>query len=86
MKQSAESSTICCAELSVLIGENEKHFFLGRGWGGLYRRAVSVFFFLLFLMLKYFIFVDEWVQNHEILLFWQVKPVVHVFQVSKLPY
>lgn len=85
MKQSAESSTICCAELSVLIGENET-LFLGRGWGGLYRRAVSVFFFWLFLMLKYFIFVDEWVQNHEILLFWQVKPVVHVFQVSKLPY
>ncbi|CAN6578426.1 unnamed protein product [Malus baccata var. baccata] len=26
---------------------------------------------------------DEWVQNHEILLFWQVKPVVHVFQLSE---
>ncbi|KAI8543787.1 hypothetical protein RHMOL_Rhmol08G0245700 [Rhododendron molle] len=23
---------------------------------------------------------DEWVENHDILLFWQVKPVVHVFQ------
>nr|POE50777.1 pachytene checkpoint protein 2 like [Quercus suber] len=34
-------------------------------------------------MLKCFIFVDEWVQNHEILLFWQVKPVVHVFQLSE---
>ncbi|KAB2609268.1 pachytene checkpoint protein 2-like protein [Pyrus ussuriensis x Pyrus communis] len=26
---------------------------------------------------------DEWVQNHDILLFWQVKPVVHVFQLSE---
>ncbi|XP_043704626.1 pachytene checkpoint protein 2 homolog isoform X2 [Telopea speciosissima] len=26
---------------------------------------------------------DEWVENHEILLFWQVKPVVHVFQLSE---
>lgn len=26
--------------------------------------------------------VDEWVQNHDVLLFWQVKPVVHVFQVK----
>ncbi|KAE8124324.1 hypothetical protein FH972_019222 [Carpinus fangiana] len=26
---------------------------------------------------------DEWVQNHEVLLFWQVKPVVHVFQLSE---
>ncbi|KAM7479850.1 hypothetical protein LguiA_028063 [Lonicera macranthoides] len=25
---------------------------------------------------------DEWVGNHDILLFWQVKPVVHVFQLS----
>lgn len=85
MKQSAESSTICCAELSVLIGENEKHFFW-EGGGRDYTGELFLFFFLLFLMLKYFIFVDEWVQNHEILLFWQVKPVVHVFQVSKLPY
>lgn len=26
-------------------------------------------------------FVDVWVENRDILLFWQVKPVVHVFQV-----
>lgn len=26
---------------------------------------------------------DEWVQNHEVLLFWQVKPVVHAFQLSE---
>ncbi|KAJ6970612.1 pachytene checkpoint protein 2 [Populus alba x Populus x berolinensis] len=26
---------------------------------------------------------DEWVSNHDILLFWQVKPVVHVFQLSE---
>ncbi|KAJ6977555.1 pachytene checkpoint protein 2 [Populus alba x Populus x berolinensis] len=26
---------------------------------------------------------DEWVTNHDILLFWQVKPVVHVFQLSE---
>ncbi|CAK9137542.1 unnamed protein product [Ilex paraguariensis] len=26
---------------------------------------------------------DEWVDNHDILLFWQVKPVVHVFQLSE---
>ncbi|EXB93902.1 Pachytene checkpoint protein 2-like protein [Morus notabilis] len=26
---------------------------------------------------------EEWVQNHDILLFWQVKPVVHVFQLSE---
>ncbi|PIA51665.1 hypothetical protein AQUCO_01100492v1 [Aquilegia coerulea] len=26
---------------------------------------------------------DEWVENHEILLFWQVKPSVHVFQLSE---
>ncbi|XP_059443055.1 pachytene checkpoint protein 2 homolog [Corylus avellana] len=26
---------------------------------------------------------DEWVLNHEVLLFWQVKPVVHVFQLSE---
>ncbi|KAJ4972541.1 hypothetical protein NE237_005715 [Protea cynaroides] len=26
---------------------------------------------------------DEWVEKHEILLFWQVKPVVHVFQLSE---
>ncbi|KAK9117313.1 hypothetical protein Sjap_016260 [Stephania japonica] len=26
---------------------------------------------------------DQWVENHEILLFWQVKPVVHVFQLSE---
>ncbi|OVA20593.1 ClpA/B family [Macleaya cordata] len=26
---------------------------------------------------------DEWVDNHEILLFWQVKPAVHVFQLSE---
>jgi hypothetical protein len=33
-------------------------------------------------MLELFIFVDEWVQNHDILLFWQARPVVHVFQVK----
>ncbi|KAK9203198.1 hypothetical protein WN943_013452 [Citrus x changshan-huyou] len=27
--------------------------------------------------------VDEWVKNHDILLFWQVKPVVQVFQLSE---
>ncbi|KAI8543882.1 hypothetical protein RHMOL_Rhmol08G0253200 [Rhododendron molle] len=27
--------------------------------------------------------LDEWVENHDILLFWQVKPVVHVFQLSE---
>ncbi|XVE56348.1 hypothetical protein DITRI_Ditri04bG0002200 [Diplodiscus trichospermus] len=26
---------------------------------------------------------DEWVKNNDILLFWQVKPVVHVFQLSE---
>lgn len=26
---------------------------------------------------------DEWVQNHDILLFWQVKPIVHVFQLNE---
>ncbi|MQL93382.1 hypothetical protein Taro_026034 [Colocasia esculenta] len=26
---------------------------------------------------------DEWVQNHGILLFWQVKPVVYVYQLSE---
>ncbi|CAL5031453.1 unnamed protein product [Urochloa decumbens] len=26
---------------------------------------------------------DEWVENHKVLLFWQVKPVVHVFQLSE---
>ncbi|KAF3437532.1 hypothetical protein FNV43_RR20286 [Rhamnella rubrinervis] len=26
---------------------------------------------------------DEWVQNRDVLLFWQVKPVVHVFQLSE---
>ncbi|KAG4207296.1 hypothetical protein ERO13_A03G057200v2 [Gossypium hirsutum] len=26
---------------------------------------------------------DEWVKNHDILLFWQVKPIVHVFQLSE---
>ncbi|KAL6583738.1 nucleolar component of the pachytene checkpoint [Orobanche minor] len=26
---------------------------------------------------------DVWVENHDILLFWQVKPVVHVFQLSE---
>ncbi|KAG9156559.1 hypothetical protein Leryth_006541 [Lithospermum erythrorhizon] len=26
---------------------------------------------------------DEWLENHDILLFWQVKPVVHVFQLSE---
>ncbi|XVF08426.1 hypothetical protein REPUB_Repub07fG0002700 [Reevesia pubescens] len=26
---------------------------------------------------------DEWVKNHDILLFWQVEPVVHVFQLSE---
>ncbi|XP_059657986.1 pachytene checkpoint protein 2 homolog [Cornus florida] len=26
---------------------------------------------------------DIWVENHDILLFWQVKPIVHVFQLSE---
>ncbi|XP_052183788.1 pachytene checkpoint protein 2 homolog [Diospyros lotus] len=26
---------------------------------------------------------DEWLENHDILLFWQVKPAVHVFQLSE---
>ncbi|EEF51917.1 pachytene checkpoint protein 2 homolog [Ricinus communis] len=26
---------------------------------------------------------EEWAKNHEILLFWQVKPIVHVFQLSE---
>ncbi|XP_072961868.1 pachytene checkpoint protein 2 homolog [Typha angustifolia] len=26
---------------------------------------------------------DEWLANHEVLLFWQVRPVVHVFQLSE---
>ncbi|RVW52945.1 Pachytene checkpoint protein 2-like [Vitis vinifera] len=26
---------------------------------------------------------DEWVEKHDVLLFWQVKPVVHVFQLSE---
>ncbi|KAL3512734.1 hypothetical protein ACH5RR_025451 [Cinchona calisaya] len=26
---------------------------------------------------------DEWLENHDVLLFWQVKPVVHVFQLSE---
>ncbi|PKI38636.1 hypothetical protein CRG98_040970 [Punica granatum] len=26
---------------------------------------------------------DEWAKNHGVLLFWQVKPVVHVFQLSE---
>ncbi|KAJ8440339.1 hypothetical protein Cgig2_012775 [Carnegiea gigantea] len=26
---------------------------------------------------------DEWVENGEVLLFWQVKPVVHVYQLSE---
>ncbi|KAE8678227.1 Pachytene checkpoint protein 2-like protein [Hibiscus syriacus] len=26
---------------------------------------------------------DEWVKSHDVLLFWQVKPVVHVFQLSE---
>ncbi|CAA7404841.1 unnamed protein product [Spirodela intermedia] len=26
---------------------------------------------------------DEWEQNHKVLLFWQVKPVVHVYQLSE---
>ncbi|XP_020246677.1 pachytene checkpoint protein 2 homolog isoform X2 [Asparagus officinalis] len=26
---------------------------------------------------------DEWVDNHKVLLFWQVRPVVHVFQLSE---
>ncbi|KAK1359650.1 pachytene checkpoint protein 2-like [Heracleum sosnowskyi] len=26
---------------------------------------------------------DVWVENHDILLFWQVRPVVHVFQLSE---
>lgn len=38
--------------------------------------------FSLVLMHKLFTFVDEWVQNHDILLFWQARPVVHVFQVK----
>ncbi|KAK2989759.1 hypothetical protein RJ640_030252 [Escallonia rubra] len=30
-----------------------------------------------------FLVSDEWVNNHDILLFWQVKPDVHVFQLSE---
>ncbi|KMZ66411.1 putative ATPase protein [Zostera marina] len=26
---------------------------------------------------------DEWAENNEVLLFWQVKPIVHVFQLSE---
>ncbi|XP_052152992.1 pachytene checkpoint protein 2 homolog isoform X2 [Oryza glaberrima] len=26
---------------------------------------------------------DEWTENHKVLLFWQVRPVVHVFQLSE---
>lgn len=26
---------------------------------------------------------EEWIENHKVLLFWQVKPVVHVFQLSE---
>ncbi|XP_078172970.1 pachytene checkpoint-like protein isoform X1 [Carex rostrata] len=26
---------------------------------------------------------DEWIQKHNVLLFWQVKPVVHVFQLNE---
>ncbi|CAI9112753.1 OLC1v1013243C2 [Oldenlandia corymbosa var. corymbosa] len=26
---------------------------------------------------------DEWLENHDVLLFWQVKPVVHVFQLNE---
>uniref|UniRef100_A0A0D9W691 Pachytene checkpoint protein 2 homolog n=1 Tax=Leersia perrieri TaxID=77586 RepID=A0A0D9W691_9ORYZ len=26
---------------------------------------------------------DEWIENHKVLLFWQVKPVVHVYQLSE---
>lgn len=26
---------------------------------------------------------EEWVKNHNVLLFWQVKPVIHVFQLSE---
>jgi len=26
---------------------------------------------------------DEWVENHKVLLFWQVKPAVHVFQLNE---
>uniref|UniRef100_A0A0E0PAJ6 Pachytene checkpoint protein 2 homolog n=2 Tax=Oryza TaxID=4527 RepID=A0A0E0PAJ6_ORYRU len=26
---------------------------------------------------------DEWIENHKVLLFWQVRPVVHVFQLSE---
>lgn len=25
--------------------------------------------------------IEEWVKNNDVLLFWQVKPVVHAFQV-----
>lgn len=35
-----------------------------------------------FYMLEIFFLIEEWVQNHDILLFWQVKPSVHVFQVN----
>uniref|UniRef100_A0A0D9ZM56 Pachytene checkpoint protein 2 homolog n=1 Tax=Oryza glumipatula TaxID=40148 RepID=A0A0D9ZM56_9ORYZ len=28
-------------------------------------------------------YVDEWTENHKVLLFWQVRPVVHVFQLSE---
>ncbi len=29
-------------------------------------------------------YVDEWTENHKVLLFWQVRPVVHVFQVCTI--
>lgn len=32
---------------------------------------------LIFLLL----YLEEWVKNNDVLLFWQVKPVVHAFQV-----
>lgn len=65
---------------TLLIRQNEK-----------LTTKVSIFYifinrgrcrFSLVLMLELFIFVDEWVQNHDILLFWQARPVVHVFQVK----
>jgi len=28
------------------------------------------------------LYIEEWVKNNDVLLFWQVKPVVHTFQVN----
>lgn len=36
------------------------------------------------MLVNFFLGVDEGMQNDNVLLFWQVKPVVHVFQVILL--